>query len=305
MIEVMWDLQRLRVFRAVVAAGSINAAATNLGFTASAVSQQVATLARETGLVLLQKAGRGVEPTAAGLELAAASDALFEDLDQLRLSIADLRDGRAGTLSMAYFDSAALQWIPGIVRTVVADYPELRLDLRVQQESTELEASRADVEVLVAPTDFVAPPGFRAQHLLNEAYEVVVHERHPFATRPFVEMAELADERWISSESEQSWCRINTHRCATAAGFEPQYSVHTGGHQTATAFVAAGIGIAVMPHLCTLGAPANVRVIPIVNPTPVRSIHAMVRRSVEATPAVSLVLQGLMAAASGSAPSGR
>ena len=221
MIEVMWDLQRLRVFRAVVAAGSINAAATNLGFTASAVSQQVATLARETGLVLLQKAGRGVEPTAAGLELAAASDALFEDLDQLRLSIADLRDGRAGTLSMAYFDSAALQWIPGIVRTVVADYPELRLDLRVQQESTELEASRADVEVLVAPTDFVAPPGFRAQHLLNEAYEVVVHERHPFATRPFVEMAELADERWISSESEQSWCRINTHRCATAAGFEP------------------------------------------------------------------------------------
>jgi DNA-binding transcriptional LysR family regulator len=66
----MLDVHRLRVFRAVVASGSVNAAATNLGYTASAVSQHVAALQRETGLALLARSGRGVEPTAVGLALA-------------------------------------------------------------------------------------------------------------------------------------------------------------------------------------------------------------------------------------------
>ncbi|WP_157602895.1 helix-turn-helix domain-containing protein, partial [Promicromonospora kroppenstedtii] len=66
----MLDVHRLRVFRSVVASGSIGAAAANLGYTPSAVSQHVSALQRETGLKLLARHGRGIRPTAAGRALA-------------------------------------------------------------------------------------------------------------------------------------------------------------------------------------------------------------------------------------------
>lgn len=290
------DLQRLRVYRAVVAAGSIQAAAANLGYTPSAVSQQVAALARETGLVLLSKAGRGIAPTDAGLELASATDGLFGELTEVEAKVSDLREGRAGSLSMAYFTSAAMAWIPGVVRRVLDEHPRLRLDLRVQ-DLPSTEGRRADVEVLVESPAFTPPAGFSVHHLMDEPYVAVLPPGHRFADRAEVEMAELADERWIAHDSEESWCVINLHRAALSAGFAPPYSVRTANHPTAIAFVAAGIGIAVMPRLCTIDLPPGVWTVPLVNPTPIRTVYAMVCRAVEQSPAVQLVVGGLLAQA--------
>lgn len=290
----MVDVQRLRVYRAVVAAGSIQAAAANLGYTPSAVSQQVSALSRETGLVLLGKAGRGIEPTDAGLELVQAADTLFGELAEVEAKVADLREGRAGTLSMSYFTSAAMAWIPEIVQRVVREHPRLRLDLSVR-ELPAGEDERTDVELLVAPRDFVAPPGFRSQPLIDESYVALVPASHPLAERGSIELADLADERWIAHDNEHAWCVINLRRACVAAGFTPNYSVRTTNHTTAIAFVAVGIGVAVMPRLCTVDLPAGVRVIEVTNPTPMRTIHLMVRRAVEQSPAVRLVVGSLAA----------
>ncbi|MFT4296358.1 MAG: LysR family transcriptional regulator [Micropruina sp.] len=292
----MMDLQRLRIYRAVVAAGSIQGAAANLGYTPSAVSQQVAALARETGLVLLSKAGRGVEPTDAGLELATAADGLFGELSEVEARVTDLREGRAGSLSMAYFTSAAMAWIPAIVRRVLDEHPRLRLDLRVQELPC-TDEQRVDVEVLVGAPGFTAPAGFGCHHLMDEPYVAVLPPGHRFAGHDAVELADLADERWIAHDSEQSWCVINLRRAAISAGFTPPYSVRTANHPTAIAFVAAGIGIAVMPRLCTIDLPDGVRTVDLVNPTPIRSVHVLVRRAVEQSPAVQLVVGGLLAKA--------
>lgn len=292
----MIDLQRLRVYRAVIAAGSINGAATNLGYTPSAVSQQVAALARETGLVLLGKAGRGIEPTDAGVELAASTDQLFTELSEVEAKVSDLREGRAGSLSMAYFTSAAMAWIPDIVRRVLDEYPRLRLDLRIQEEPSG-DGERADVEVLVGSPGFATPVGFRSHHLIDEPYVAVLPAGHPMAGRAEVDLAELAGERWIAHDAETSPCVINLHRAAVSAGFTPPYSVRTSNHPTAVAFVAAGVGIAVMPRLCTTDLPDGVRAVAVVNPVPTRSVHVMVRRAVESSPAVQLVVGGLLAKA--------
>src|SRR5918997_2989475 len=99
----MLDVHRLRVFRSVVASGSVAAAATNLGYTPSAVSQHVSALQRETGLMLLERAGRGVRPTAAGLALAAQADGVLVRLGEAESVVSDLRAGRTGRLSIAYF----------------------------------------------------------------------------------------------------------------------------------------------------------------------------------------------------------
>src|SRR5207249_6537831 len=74
------DTHRLRIFRSVVASGSVQAAAANLGYTPSAVSQHITALQRETGLVLFERAGRGLRPTAAGLMLAEQADAILDRL---------------------------------------------------------------------------------------------------------------------------------------------------------------------------------------------------------------------------------
>src|ERR1700753_4328648 len=108
----MLDIHRLRVFRAVVAGGSVNAAATNLGYTSSAVSQHVTALQRETGLTLLARSGRGVEPTAVGLALAERIDDVLARVGDVESFVTDLREGRTGSLSIAYFASVGSAWLP-------------------------------------------------------------------------------------------------------------------------------------------------------------------------------------------------
>ena len=85
---------------------------------------------------VLGKAGRGIEPTDAGLALVQAADTLFGELAEVEAKVADLREGRAGTLSMSYFSSAAMAWIPGIVQRLLQEHPRLRLDLRVRETPT-------------------------------------------------------------------------------------------------------------------------------------------------------------------------
>ena len=106
----MLDPQRLRTFRSVVATGSIQGAADQLRLTPSAVSQQVAALQRETGLTLLERVGRGVRPTAAGMRVAIAAGESLRSLNRLGALIYDLRSGKTGHLTIGHFASAGLAW---------------------------------------------------------------------------------------------------------------------------------------------------------------------------------------------------
>src|ERR1700710_313066 len=121
----MPDLQRLKVLRAVVAAGSINGAAASLGYSPSAISQQISTLQKATGLTLVERSGRGIEPTAAARRLAAESERLFEDLADPAVVAADLRAGRIGTLTVSYFASAGATWLPPAIAAVTREFPRL------------------------------------------------------------------------------------------------------------------------------------------------------------------------------------
>ena len=153
----MLDVHRLRVFRSVVASGSIHAAAANLGYTASAVSQHVSALQRETGLALMSRNGRGVEPTAAGLALAAEIDGVLSRLGDVESFVADLREGRTGSLSVAYFASVGSAWMPTVVRALLHEFPGIRLDLSLRDDLPAGPDERADVQIVVAPHGTVVP----------------------------------------------------------------------------------------------------------------------------------------------------
>lgn len=288
----MLDVRRLRVFRSVVASGSIQAAAHNLGYTPSAVSQHVTALQRETGLALVTRVGRGIEPTAAGRALAIEIDSVLSRLGEVESVVGDLRAGRTGSLSIAYFASVGAAWMAAVVAAMMAQFPAVRLDLNLREDVPTDPAERPDVQIAVEQRA-THRPGLVTQHLLDDPYVAVLPVDHPRAGCTEIDLVELAGDRWIDNDFARGWCRQNLVEACRAAGFSPPFHVEAHDYPTATAFVAAGIGLTVLPRLGARHLPPGVVAVPVVSPTPVRSIYALIREGVADTPAVCTVLQVL------------
>ena len=291
----MPDLHRLRVLRTVVATGSVRAAAGALGFTPSAVSQQLTVLQRETGLVLLRRRGRGLEPTVAGRTLAAAAEPLLAELANVQTLVADLRAGRSATLSLAYFTSAGVGWVPEVVSVLVREFPDTRLDLRL----SELRSTRSDMEMFIAMdgTDpssrgsDVARDSRAIHHLRDDPYLAVVPRTHPLAGRDEIALVELATERWIDNDVTRGSCRDVILQACGRAGFSPSFTLEAPDHTSAMALVAVGLGVTTVPRLALERVPAGAVAIPIAAPTPLRRISLSVRAAVEQHPLVQRTVE--------------
>lgn len=295
----MLDVHRLRIFRSVVASGSIQAAAANLGYTASAVSQHVSALQRETGLALMTRVGRGITPTAAGLALAEKIDGVLSRLGDVESIVADLRAGRSGLLSIAYFASVGSAWMPQVLRALLREFPEMRFDLSLRDDLPANPGERADIQIIVEQAGFAAPPGGRIHHLLDDPYVAVMPRSHPLAGVDVVELAQLAGDRWIDNDVARGRCRRSLIEACQAAGFTPRFHVEAHDYPTAIAFADAGIGLTVLPRLGARNLPAGVVAVSVICPTPQRSIYALVQSSIEDTPPARTVLEVLTRCAAG------
>jgi DNA-binding transcriptional LysR family regulator len=292
----MLDVQRLRVFRAVVATGSVSGAASSLGYTPSAISQHLSALQRETGLALVERRGRGIEPTAAGVALADGLGSFFAGLAQVESMVGDLRAGRVGRLTISYFASAGATWIPPVVAALAREFPQLRLDLRLFELAGENPVD-ADVEIFVEGAS--RGGGGRVIELLHEPYVVVLPTRHPLADRPEIALAELRDEQWVDNDFSRGPCRQLVLDACAAAGFAPAFHVETHDYPSAVAFVAAGVGITVLPRLGAAMLPPGVCAVPVVDPVPRRRIMLRARDAVRGHPAVVRATELLQRAAGG------
>jgi len=289
----MLDAHRLRIFRSVVASGSIQAAARHLGFTPSAVSQQVATLQKETGLVLIERSGRGIVPTAAGRTLVAESGVVIEGLTRLGTVVADLREGRTGRLTVGYFASAGAAWMPWVAKTLTAEFPKLVLELVLSELPVDVDALNLDINLVNGdPFDEHEPPaGYHRRPLADDPFVVVVDAEHPLANRDEVSLSELNSELWVDNEIAGRQSRNIVMGACSAAGFVPRFIVQAQDHYTAMAFVAAGVGITVLPQLAAVEVPRNVRVVRLSHPQPVRRISLLVKESLAGNPVAERAVQ--------------
>ncbi|HVH21362.1 MAG TPA: LysR family transcriptional regulator [Pseudonocardia sp.] len=284
----MLDIQRLRVFRAVVATGSVGGAASSLGYTPSAISQHLTALQRETGLALVERRGRGISPTAAGVALADGLGPFFAGLAEVESMVGDLRAGRVGTLTISYFASAGATWIPPVVAVLVREFPQLRLDLRLFELAGDSPVD-ADVEIFVDGAS--RGTGGQVIELLYEPYVVVLPEGHRLADRAQIPLAELRDEQWVDNDFSRGPCRQVVLDACAAAGFTPAFPIETHDYPTAVAFVAAGVGITVLPRLGTTMLPPGVRAVPVVDPVPRRRILLRVKDALSGHPAVTRAVE--------------
>ncbi len=166
----------------------------------------------------------------------------------------------------------------------------MRLDLRLSDESPEDPDERADLQLTVDRGSFTPGAGFTAHHLLDDPYVVVLPETHALAGEAEVELSLLGAEQWVDNDFARGWCRRVLLEACACAGFSPPFHVEAHDYRSAIAFVAAGVGITVLPKLGAADLPAGVVALPLVRPTPVRSIYVVVRDAVGRTPPVALAV---------------
>ncbi len=298
----MVDVHRLRIFLSVLASGSVTAASDHLGMSGSAVSQHLTALQKETGLTLFERRGRGIEPTAAARALAAESERLLSELKRLDSVIDDLRAGSTGTLSIGYFASAGSLWMPTLAKRLQAEMPDLTLEMVLTEGYPPGESPPVDLDVVPDDPRESLRPGYAMTPLMTDPFVALVPAGHRLAGRRRIPMIELAEESWVSSDISAGITESLIARACTAAGYRPRYTVEAQDHYTATAFVAAGVGIAVIPRLASrTRVPTSVRRLQLTNPTPTRDILALTAPVARDNPAAARAVELLQQIAKGSA----
>ena len=295
----MMDLGRLRALQAVAQYGSVNRAAEVLGYTPSAVSQQLAKLERETRTTLVERQGRGIVLTDAARQLAATATQILELVEDAELTLEEQRGQAIGTLTIAAFPTAARGLLPHALGRLMDDNPGLDVRL-VETDPFEAVAAvnRGEVHVAVvhdwhnAPLSL--PEGLSRVKLGSDPADVLVPATHRLAGKEFVRAEDLVGERWICQPAG-SVCYEWLIRTMRRAGVEPNVAYSVAEYQTQLAMLACGIGIGLLPRLGRGTLPDGVVVIPL-QPAPSRRLYAVWRTTTSRRPAISVTLQTLKTA---------
>ena len=297
-LSFMLDVRRLRVLHAVSAYGSVTAAAAALGYSAPAVSQQLAALEREVGMRLTERAGRGVELTPAAHILVGHTDALLARLDAAEADLAALRDQIAGRVTLAAFPSAAASLVPAAWAALADSAPQVRLDLTEMEPEESLPAVlRGETDVAVAHEYDLLPrpldPLFERRELLDDPVVLAIPADYP-ADGP-VPLAELAGQPFLAPRQATSCAEMIQRACARA-GFVPRVVARASDFQVLLSLVAAGAGVTLVPGLAARWLPPRVRLVPPADPV-TRRVFTVSRRGGDRKPAVRVVLDALSDAA--------
>jgi DNA-binding transcriptional LysR family regulator len=297
------DLRRLRALHAVVETGSVTAAAERVAYTPPAISQHIAALERETGSVLLERSGRGVRPTDAGLLLAGHADALLARMAEAEAAMAALRAGEAGVLRVVSFPTAGAGLVAPALAGLRRVLPRLEVELRVAEREESLPMLRqGQVDVAVVEEHGGrgnAADGLSWLHLLDDPYRLVLPRHHRLASRRVIDLDELSGEGWVETLWGTGSAIEVTQEAFRQAGFVPRRAVEATEYWPAQSFVAARLGVALIPTLA-LGAVHHGVVVRRLSPAsePVRHVWAVTRPAMAERTSVRAMIEALQAAAS-------
>jgi molybdate transport repressor ModE-like protein len=305
----MLDVRRLRILREVARRGSFSSAADALGYTQSAVSQQIAALEREVGVPVLDR-HRGVRPTGAGTVLLRHADGILARIGDVEAELGALRGGQAGPLRMVAFPTAGATVLPPAIAAFRASHPDVDLSLvpmEVPDGRAALEAGECDLAVLVEdPDDDGWAAGdagarrtedpFRRTHLLDDRMNVMLPAGHQLADRRRIRLEELRDDPWILGRRDYVPDEAIFDRACRRAGFEPQMAFESDDYLAIQGFVAAGVGIALAPDMSLVSLRDDVVVRDLEHP-PHRRVVAAVDGRAWRSPAVDAMLALVLDAA--------
>jgi DNA-binding transcriptional LysR family regulator len=325
----MLDVTRLRVLVAVERYGSVTAAARALNYAQPSVSHHLARLEAETGIKLIQRAGRGVRLTDAGRLLAERAAEVIGRLDAAENELAAYTGLRAGRLRLAVFPSALGTIVPAAAAMLRGHQPSVDLRLTEAEPPEALRMLRAGyVDVAVIFRYFPEGPapagpgpvtaeipgpmpaadddsdaiditeGLRERLLLDEPVHLVTSAHGPEPPAP--DLARYARHRWIAGCDR---CRTTLLRQCAAAGFVPKIAFTTDDYVAVQALVAADLGVSILPALCLRAARhPGIKTVPLAGAR--RHVFAVRYGDPPDPPAVTTLIDVLHTAAEASGPTG-
>jgi DNA-binding transcriptional LysR family regulator len=276
----MLELRRLRLLRELHERGTIAAVADALQFTPSAVSQQLAMLERETGVRLLEKAGRGVRLTDPALVLVEHAGAL---LDRAAIAEADLA-AAAGTVGgrarIATFQSAAIHIAAPAIEALATTAPKLRCELIEAEPETALpELALGGIDLVIGDEwphhPWRMPAGLTREKLLDDPVFLVGEET----------------SAWASSQPGLAWEEMTRRTCREQFGFDPDIRHRCENATVALALVARGLAVTLLPELALKEARVPLRRLDGV----ARAIYAVTRAADAARPSTRALLEAVRA----------
>src|SRR5258708_29422349 len=201
-----WLGVELRHFAALEAVGrtrSFGLAARELGYTQSAVSQQIAQLERNVGQRLVERPGgpRAVDLTDAGRLLLRHADAIVAQLDAAQADMAAFAEGAAGPLRVGIFQSVGARILPGLLRRFKQDWPLVEVSVREEIDAADLLRLLEHGELDLTFADLPLPEGpFESEEVLRDPYVLLVQAGSEWADResapPFRELSGVPIVTW-------------------------------------------------------------------------------------------------------------
>jgi DNA-binding transcriptional LysR family regulator len=252
------ELRHLRYFVAVAEERHFGRAAERLHMAQPPLSQQIRRLETELGVTLLHRTTRRVDLTDAGSAYLDRARAILAAVDEAGVEAQRVADGLVGRVVIGCVGSATYSLLPALARTLREELPGLdfafRGEMLVPDQVAALLAGRIDVALLRPPVDEHA---LRVRTLRREALIVALPEGHRLAGRRRLAVGDLRAEDFVvhSGEGRSVMHGLVTTLCHEA-GFEPRIRHEVAETSTLVTFVAAGLGVALVPEpVSALGVP--------------------------------------------------
>ena len=297
----MLDLRRLHLLREVQARGTLTAAAAALGYSTSAVSQQLSVLEREVGAELLERVGRNVRVTSAGLVLLAHADALLAQVEAAEADVAATVAGRlAGVVRIGAFQSAVLRVVAPAVASLAQSHPGIRVEVtesEVEQSTPALRLQQLDIVVGDEYEDQPRPvhDDLDRQPLLRERINVVLPAGHPLAAEDDVALSDLAGMAWAACQPGTGHHRMHLRVCRQLGGFEPDVRYTSDDFLILMELARTAGSVTLLPDLVHAHEAPGVVVRALAGGRVRRHVYLLTRKS--SPPTVRAVAEALLAAA--------
>ncbi|MEO6571012.1 MAG: LysR family transcriptional regulator [Ilumatobacteraceae bacterium] len=277
------ELKHLVALDAVASAGTFSRAAERLGYTQSAVSQQIASLERVMGAPVFDRPGgpRPVELTPLGERLLDHGRSLLAQVEMVVTDIRRFQQGHVGRLDIGTFQSVSATILPVVVGRMLVEYPDVELNVFESDQDLELEGrlARGELDVSFVVSDDLE--GIETRRVASDPF-VLIARPGQFPPGP-VRLADLAGEPMIGQHA--SSCQIQNEAGLRGAGVDPSYVFRSNDNGTVSAMVRAGMGVAVLPMLCAEPEDHRTELHPLVPALPDRRISIAWRADRTLSPA--------------------
>jgi DNA-binding transcriptional LysR family regulator len=247
------NANHLKTFLVVLRTGTFADAGRELGYTASAVSQQMVALERSAGITLFERSASAVKPTAAAESLGPAVQDVLASINHVVARAAELARGERGRLRLSTFSSAGARLVPQALQAFLRQRPgvEVLLDEGEPQELIpRLLAGERDAILVYEYSSLPHrwPPAVVRHEILVEQLLLLVPASWDVARDPRVDLRQL-DGATFASSAEGTAGAASLERLCAAEGYLPRIEFRSNNYDTITGIVASALAAALVPTL--------------------------------------------------------